>query len=378
MKLTYKIKLNLSDPEVANLQATLAQYREVLQHHAIWGFDHKTRSKRRAHVELYTDVKKLHPDFPTGLLQVARDIALGTLRSCRFKACPDFSKINVINYDARTMTLRGNQLTISQLGKRLKIIIVPSEYLKAKLTCGKVSAGQLVFHTNGSVWFHFIVTIVEPDVEINGDVLGIDLGIIHLAVTSEKQYYSGKQLRKARRKFLYNRKQLQKKGTQSARKRLKTQSGSEKRFVRNELHVLTKQIVLGSAASTIAIEDLSKFKSNAYHKKANKIASDFPFYQFKQFLTYKAALARKQVVLVDARFTSQKCSNCGHIYKGNRNKSRFKCVSCGFNAHADFNASLNIKQNHLLSLVAQEQAVVNQPYELDVLAQAPPLVGVVS
>lgn len=45
---------------------------------------------------------------------------------------------------------------------------------------------------------------------------------------------------------------------------------------------------------------------------------------------------------VDPKFTSQKCSHCGHIQKENRNKERFLCLNCGFLADADLQASTNI------------------------------------
>ncbi|NET91543.1 MAG: transposase, partial [Kamptonema sp. SIO1D9] len=67
---------------------------------------------------------------------------------------------------------------------------------------------------------------------------------------------------------------------------------------------------------------------------------------------------------VDARYTSQKCSRCGHIRKANRQKSRFRCDHCGYTAHADINAAMNVRDNYILSLAQQEsgeQVAVNQP-----------------
>ena len=382
MKLTYTVQLNVSSDEMAVLRSTLAEYRAVAQLHSEWGYLFRTRSKRDAHVELYAAVKELYPQLPTALLQAARDVALEALRGCKFRTCPKFDNLQSVRYNKNTMTLRGNQLTLSQCGERLKTTVPMSDYLKEKLAQGTVTSGDLVFKGDG-VYFHFNVNIAEGGIiasdqfnGIYGHILGIDLGIIHTAVTSERQFYSGRELRKIRRKHFYQRKLLQQKHTPSSRKRQKLRSGRERRAIKNELHIVTKKLV-AEPHGVLAIEDLSKFKSNAYHKKANKIASDFPFYQFKQFLTYKAALARKQVVLVDARFTSQKCSNCGHIYKGNRSKSKFLCVACGFLAHADYNAALNIKYL-ASSKESGEQGAVNYPYELDVLVQAPGLVPGVS
>ena len=59
-------------------------------------------------------------------------------------------------------------------------------------------------------------------------------------------------------------------------------------------------------------------------------------------LLYKAEDAGREIIQVDPRFTSQKCSECGHTEKGNRAESVFKCLSCGFATDADTNAAINI------------------------------------
>ena len=49
------------------------------------------------------------------------------------------------------------------------------------------------------------------------------------------------------------------------------------------------------------------------------------------------------VIYIDPKFTSQRCSKCGYIHTDNRpEQSKFKCLSCGFEANADYNASQNI------------------------------------
>ena len=90
--------------------------------------------------------------------------------------------------------------------------------------------------------------------------------------------------------------------------------------------------------------------------------SNWTFYQLEQLLNYKAASLGKQVVKVDARYTSQKCSACGKTEKSNRNKSQYKC-NCGYVEHADTNAAINIRNNYLLSTTEKsvEQALVNEP-----------------
>ncbi len=50
-----------------------------------------------------------------------------------------------------------------------------------------------------------------------------------------------------------------------------------------------------------------------------------------------------EVQFVNPKFTSQKCSSCGHTDKENRvNQSKFKCKICEYTKNADYNAAKNI------------------------------------
>src|SRR5262249_5628274 len=47
--------------------------------------------------------------------------------------------------------------------------------------------------------------------------------------------------------------------------------------------------------------------------------------------------------------TSQTGSHCGHCAQANRrSQARFLCVSCGYSAHADLNAAVNIARRAAL------------------------------
>ncbi len=69
-----------------------------------------------------------------------------------------------------------------------------------------------------------------------------------------------------------------------------------------------------------------------------KAISDVSWSKFSHYLEHKTNLVK-----VDAKYTSQECNNCGHICKENRpNQETFKCVKCGHEGNADFEASLTI------------------------------------
>ena len=65
--------------------------------------------------------------------------------------------------------------------------------------------------------------------------------------------------------------------------------------------------------------------------------------QFGEFLKYKASLSGGQVIEVDPRNTSRRCSSCGHIAQENReSQAVFLCKACDFSDNADHNAAVNI------------------------------------
>ena len=75
---------------------------------------------------------------------------------------------------------------------------------------------------------------------------------------------------------------------------------------------------------------------------------------FFEILTDKAESAGRTVIAVDPRNTSRTCSQRGHCVAANRDKEVFRCLSCGYLAHADTNAVANIAVRAGLALrVAQ-------------------------
>lgn len=65
--------------------------------------------------------------------------------------------------------------------------------------------------------------------------------------------------------------------------------------------------------------------------------------QFGEFIHYKSRLSGCQVVEVNPRNTSRRCSSCGYVAEENReSQAVFLCRKCGFGDNADHNAAVNI------------------------------------
>jgi putative transposase len=363
MKRTVSIPIDLNPADYLPL---LEQCSEIFNIHAQWSIENKTYNKSKAHASLYEQIKGKYPQIPTAFIQAARDTAMEAVKATKFQRTPKKKRHSGLRFDKRTMALRGDQLSLSGLGKRTKVILQVPDYYRLIFDSWQLKGATLTYSIQTKqFWIRLVYEIETPSIKATGDILGIDRGIRNLAVTSDRQIFSSNTTRAAQRRYLYNRKTAQSKGTRSARKRLKAMSGKEKRFTQDVNHRIAKELVSLDHVKTYVLEDLKGIRNKDRGKKQNKRLSSWPFHQLAFFLTYKAQSLGKEVVYVNARYTSKKCSCCKVIQKENRKKSKYHCRHCNFQLHADWNAAINIKDNYIISSTlktSEEQAVVIQPY----------------
>ena len=93
-------------------------------------------------------------------------------------------------------------------------------------------------------------------------IVGIDRGLRFLSVSYDEEgkteFISGKKIATKRNKFLELRRELQAKGTKSARRRLKAISGRENRWMSDVNHQISKTLVRKYGKDTLFIlEDLT-------------------------------------------------------------------------------------------------------------------------
>ena len=322
----------------------------------------KSYNKNKAHTDLYKKFREEFPTIPSAIIQSIRDTALESVKALKFKFKPKKKPHSHIRYDSRTISLRGNQLSFSWSGNRIKQIITIPEFFRKRCEGWKFQAGTIGYSKRQKCFVaNLIFSTGTPPVVVstsNNRVVGVDRGLYNIVSLSDGFLYASNRIREFRRKVLFLKKQLQEKGTRSAKRKLKALSGYEKRFILNENHKIAKQLV-DMPYDIYVLEDLSGIrKQKSKGKKLNKWLSNWSFWQLEQLLTYKAEAVGKQVVKEDARYTSQKCSSCNKIEKSNRDGSHYTC-SCGYRDHSDTNASKNIRNNYLISVVERktEQAM---------------------
>jgi putative transposase len=367
--LRVKLSLSLSDKET--LLETMEEYSKCFNHYSIWSSVNNSISKKVAHAQTYQESKKLFPSLPTALIQSARDLALEANKSKRGKIVPTKKKHSAIRYDARTFTLRNQQLTLSSVENRIKIIIFIYDYAKDYFENWKLLKTGYLSKIGKHFYFTFLFESDKIQKSNGGETVGLDRGIINVIATSKGELVSGKLLRKNKRKYLYLKRKLQAKGTRSTKRLLKIISTKEKRFSLDFLHSLTKRMVLDSNVKTYVLENLSRIKSKRYNKKSNKIISNWGFKLFEGLLKYKTELKGIKIEFVDARYTSQICSGCQQQDKASRDKGIYRCKVCGLKIHADINAAINIRNRFLLTSfpsLTLEQGAVNHPNVEPVMA----------
>ncbi|MDI3406651.1 RNA-guided endonuclease InsQ/TnpB family protein [Streptomyces cavernicola] len=216
-------------------------------------------------------------------------------------------------------------------------------------TLAKCRKGESDLLYRDGMWF-LQATCEIPEQPLNTEVtdfLGIDLGIVNVATTSDGQIMAGRQINRVRERERALRTKLQKKNTPSARRRLKKRRKKEQRRVRDINHKIAKHVVAEAERTGrgIALEDLGGIRERVRLRKPQRATlHSWAFAQLDGFIGYKARRAGVPVVHVEAAYTSRTCAECGHIDKANRaTQARFVCRSCGFVDHADRNGSRNIR-----------------------------------
>lgn len=188
-------------------------------------------------------------------------------------------------------------------------------------------------------------TIQEPSTKEVEGYLGVDLGVVSLAVTSEGQTFTGEQVERCRKRHAKARQQFQRRTTRGARRRLKKLSGRQRRFQSWTNHNISKTLVASAKALDVglALEDLTyirtRIETTARRRQRGRL-SNWAFAQLRGFVEYKARLAGVPVCFVDPRNSSRECSQCGYTDKANRKtQADFRCGQCDYTGNADFNAA---------------------------------------
>ncbi|MFI9762866.1 RNA-guided endonuclease InsQ/TnpB family protein [Streptomyces sp. NPDC051963] len=253
-------------------------------------------------------------------------------------------------YDDRMLSWQITERRVSiwtTAGRVKNVAFTASPEQLATLTQYRKGESDLL--ERDGMWF-LNATCEIPEAEPNTDpvdFLGLDLGIVNIATTSDGEIMAGRELNRIRARERGLRTKLQRKNTPSAKRRLKKRRRKEARRARDINHKIAKHVVAEAERTGrgIALEDLTGIRERVRLRKPQRAThSSWSFAQLGQFIAYKARKAGVAVVHVDPAYTSRTCAECGHIDRANRvSQAWFACRNCGFVDHADRNGSRNIR-----------------------------------
>ena len=119
MQRTISLKIKLP----AEFSVYLETCAAIFNRYVNWCFDNKTYNKSKAHKEMYQLLRAEYPEIPSAIVQSVRDTALESVKALKFKFRPFKKPTSHVRYDKRTISLKGDRLSIGWSGDRIKQVI---------------------------------------------------------------------------------------------------------------------------------------------------------------------------------------------------------------------------------------------------------------
>ena len=374
MEQTVIVKLDSTDEQHDLLIRTMRTFNAACDHIASVAFRLRTANKVRVQRESYREVRE---QFGLSSQMTIRAIA----KTCDAykrdtRTMPRFRPTGAMVYDQRVLSWKGRDaVSILTLDGRVVVPVRMGDRQRERFDRPRGQV-KLVLRKR-TLYLHIVVDAPEaPELE-PASILGVDIGIVNLAVDSDGDVHSGRPVDAVRARIDRLRSRLQKRGTRSAKRHLRKLSGRGQGFMRDTNHVISKRLVAKAKGTRcgIALEDLKGIRDRKTVRKAQRRRLEsWSFNQLQRFIHYKAKLAGVPVFIVDPRYTSTTCPVCGCIDRENRPfRGWFQCVTCGFAGSADHVAATNIAARGAVnppfvtgvaSHICEPRPVANPPFSM--------------
>ena len=364
---TVPVKLSVSDGDAGLLHQTIDEFQWAANYVVDAAFDdgYAVTSKRKLHDRTYERVRD-ETSLHSNLVQAARSRAADSLKSVvaewkrgNYAGRPHFSS-PFLEYDKRSATFNADHATLSTVDGRVTVeYVLPDEtrdtpHSRYLFNDQYETTGATLHYrpTEDAFYLHVRTKAVvdDPEPPENGTVLGVDLGVENIAVTSTGEFWSGDELKHWRREYEKRRASMQQRGTRYAREAIQRVGHTESGRFEQMLHRIANGIVREArenGCSVIAFENLTDIRNQM--PDAKKLHT-WAFRRLFDHVTYKAEPFGIETEQVDPAYTSQRCSRigCGFTVDANRpSQDTFECQSCGYEVHPDYNAAKNIGLKYL-------------------------------
>ena len=232
-----------------------------------------------------------------------------------------------------------------------KIKLPKLKWVKAKIHRefqGRIKSATISQIPSGKYFISILVETEHIPMDSTGSMIGLDLGIKDLLITSDGEKYDNirttkkyeKKLAKEQRKLAHKAKG----GKNWNKQRIKVARIHEK--IHNtridNLHKISHKLIREN--QLIVSENLSVSNMIKNHNLAKAI-SDCGWYELTRQISYKSEWNNRQYIKI-GRFTksSQPCNVCGYINTETKDLSvrEWICPQCGTKHDRDINAAINI------------------------------------
>lgn len=358
MRKTFKYRLYPTAKQKKALQASLDAcrwvYNETLETRKQAWEERKESISRYDTSNLLTEWKRDNPSLENAYSQCLQNVTLRVdlafrsfFRRVKAGESPGYPRFRSFDrYDSFTFPQSGFTL----IEDRLKLSKIGSVRIKKHR---EIEGGikTLTIRRTNDKWYACFSCEVEPvPLPVSDKVVGVDVGLNSFATLSTGEKINNPRFLKTDTKKLAKaQKRLSKanKGTPDRKKQCKKVSRLHEKIANRRTdfaHKLSRNLV--NKYQVIAFEKLNikgmmSNQTKVFGYKLNKSIGDVAWNQFMQFTTYKAECAGRQVIFVNPRNTSKRCSRCGQIVEKTLADRVHRC-SCGLVLDRDENAAINI------------------------------------
>ena len=271
---------------------------------------------------------------------------------------PEFAS-NTIRYDARSMTLfDDDSASLATIESRVRVDLdlphASDGFQRSFIEDDEwsLSESTLTFRDE-QAYLHIGFKKENPNKGAlsavgNGTVLGADLNATGpFAVTSTGAFIgSSDELNHERNEYEKRRGSMQQTGSRSAHLSICSMGDRFANWSLNWLHHRANELIKEAQSQNVdgivfeILDDIRDRISN------DKTFQQWAFAKFVELVRYKAEAAGIWVDTVRAHYTSQECSECGHVTRSNLSGKQFDCVACHNHTHRDYDAAKMVAKKY--------------------------------